>query len=138
LGKVREEIAEVTAEIESDLAFAHANEAKFIPAPETAEELGDLLFSIVNLTRHLKLDAEELLTGANDKFARRFRAVEARIKAQGKAMTDCTMEELDAAWNAVKAEGSHHTPCGNYHVRGSSLPFQSVNTSSFIDKAKIL
>jgi len=105
LGKVREELAEVTEEIESDLAFAHANEAKFVPAPETAEEIGDLLFSIVNLTRHLKLDAEELLTGANDKFARRFRAVEERIKAQGKAMSDCTLEELDAVWNAVKVEG---------------------------------
>jgi MazG family protein len=105
LDKVREEVAEVTAEIESDLQFAQANEAKFVPAPETAEEIGDLLFSIVNLTRHLKLDAEELLTGANDKFARRFRAVEARIKAQGKTMTDCTLEELDAAWNDVKSEG---------------------------------
>ena len=104
LDKVREEVAEVTAEIESDLAFARANEARFAASPETAEEIGDLLFSIVNLTRHLKLDAEELLTGANDKFARRFRAVEARIKAQGKAMTDCTLEELDAAWNDVKAE----------------------------------
>ena len=93
LDKVREEVAEVTAEIESGLASA----------PETAEEIGDLLFSIVNLTRHLKLDAEELLTGANEKFARRFRAVEERIKAQGKAMSDCTLEELDAAWNAVKA-----------------------------------
>jgi uncharacterized protein YabN with tetrapyrrole methylase and pyrophosphatase domain len=76
-----------------------------VPAPETAEEIGDLLFSIVNLTRHLKLDAEELLTGANDKFARRFRAVEARIKARGKTMTDCALEELDAAWNDVKSDG---------------------------------
>lgn len=90
LDKVREEITEVTSEIEGDLAFAHANESKFIPAPETAEEIGDLLFSIVNLTRHLKLDAEELLNGANDKFSRRFRAVEARIKTQGKAMQECT------------------------------------------------
>jgi tetrapyrrole methylase family protein / MazG family protein len=105
LDKVREEVAEVTEEIESDLQFAQANEAKFVPAPETAEEIGDLLFSIVNLTRHLNLDAEELLTGANDKFARRFRAVEDRIKAQGKTMTDCTLEELDAAWNDVKSEG---------------------------------
>jgi MazG family protein len=93
LDKVREEVAEVTAEIESGLA----------PAPETAEEIGDLLFSIVNLTRHLKLDAEELLTGANDKFVRRFRAVEERMAATGKAMGDCSLEELDAAWNAVKA-----------------------------------
>jgi MazG family protein len=104
LEKVREEVDEVTAEIDADLAFAHANETKFIATPETAEELGDLLFSIVNLTRHLKLDAEELLTGANDKFARRFRAVEERIKSQGKGMTECTLEELDAAWNAVKLE----------------------------------
>ena len=102
LDKVREEVAEVTVEMESDLALARAGETKFSPAPETAEELGDLLFSIVNLTRHLKLDAEELLTRANDKFARRFRAVEARITAQGKSMTECTLEELDAAWNALK------------------------------------
>ncbi len=93
----------MTREIESNLAFAAANETKFSATPETAEELGDLLFSIVNLTRHLKLDAEELLTGANDKFARRFRAVEGRIKATGKAMSDCTLEELDATWNEVKA-----------------------------------
>jgi tetrapyrrole methylase family protein/MazG family protein len=104
LDKVREEITEVTAEIETDIAFAHANEAPFTPSPETAEEIGDLLFSIVNLTRHLKLDAEELLTGANDKFARRFRAVEERVKADGKAMTDCTVEELDAVWNTIKGE----------------------------------
>ncbi len=104
LDKVREEIVEVTAEIEKDIAFAHANEAKFAASPETAEEIGDLLFSIVNLTRHLKLDAESLLTGASNKFARRFLAVEARIKAQGKTMSECKLEELDAAWNAVKAE----------------------------------
>jgi len=103
LAKVREELAEVTAEIDVELAFAAANEVKFIAGDKTAEELGDLLFSIVNLTRHLKLDAEGLLTEANDKFARRFRAVEERIKATGKEMSACTLEELDAAWNDVKA-----------------------------------
>jgi MazG family protein len=102
LDKVREEIAEVTAEIENDVAFAHANEAKFISGAKTAEELGDLLFSMVNLTRHLKLDAEELLTAANDKFVRRFRAVEGQIKTQGKTMPECTLAELDAAWEKVK------------------------------------
>jgi len=106
LDKVREEVAEVTAEIESGLASTPDDKAKkFTPAPETAEEIGDLLFSIVNMTRHLKLDAEELLTRANDKFSRRFRAVEAQMAATGKAMNDCTLEELDAAWNSVKAEG---------------------------------
>ena len=108
LDKVREEVAEVTAELESDIAFAAANESNVTPAAETAEEIGDLLFSIVNLTRHLKLDAEELLTAANDKFARRFRAVEERIKASGKSMTECTLDELDAAWNSVKADGLPH------------------------------
>jgi len=103
LEKVREECAEVTAEIESEAAFVAANESKLSATPEMAEELGDLLFSIVNLSRHLKLDAEELLTGANDKFARRFRAVEERIKAKGKAMSECTLEELDAVWDEVKA-----------------------------------
>jgi MazG family protein len=102
LDKVREEVAEVAKEIEDNFAFAQAREAKFVPAPETAEELGDLLFSVVNLARHLKLDAEELLTAANDKFARRFRAVEERILTSGKSMGDCTLDELDAAWNAVK------------------------------------
>jgi len=102
LEKVREEVIEVTAEIESDFAFTHANESKFAASTKTSEELGDLLFSIVNLTRHLKLNAEELLTAANDKFSRRFRAVEERIKAQGKTMSECTLEELDAAWDEVK------------------------------------
>jgi MazG family protein len=104
LAKVREELAEVTAEIDAEIAFAAANEVKFIAGDKTAEELGDLLFSIVNLTRHLKLDAEGLLSEANDKFARRFRAVEEKIKASGKEMSACSLEELDAAWNAVKAD----------------------------------
>ena len=103
LEKVREEVAEVSAEIEAEFAFAQANEQQPDTDPKTAEEIGDLLFSIVNLSRHLKLDAEELLTNANDKFARRFRAVEERIKAQGKNVADCTMEELDVQWNVVKA-----------------------------------
>ena len=76
--------------------------ARVAASPKTADELGDLLFSIVNLTRHLKLDAEELLTAATDKFSTRFKAVEAIIKAKGKEMADCTLDELDAAWDEVK------------------------------------
>jgi MazG family protein len=99
LEKVTEEIAELRAELEPAMADGKA------PAvtPEAAEEIGDLLFALVNLTRHLKLDAENLLTSANDKFSRRFRGVEERIKARGKEMKACTLEELDAAWNEVKA-----------------------------------
>lgn len=105
LEKVTEEVAEVTAEIEADMAFSAANEAKFSARPKTAEELGDLLFSVVNLARHLKLDAEGLLTGANDKFARRFRAMEELLKARGKTMKECSMDELDLVWNEVKKAG---------------------------------
>jgi MazG family protein len=92
LAKVREELGEVASEIEAGAS------------PQTAEEIGDLLFSVVNLTRHLHLHAEELLTAANEKFSRRFRAVEERIKARGQSMKDCPLAELDAAWNEVKAQ----------------------------------
>jgi tetrapyrrole methylase family protein/MazG family protein len=102
LAKVREEIAEVTAEIESPDAPSPEAGAKITATPEIAAELGDLLFALVNLTRHLKLNAEELLTAANDKFARRFRAVEAEFKAAGKPMKGAPLEELDAAWERVK------------------------------------
>jgi MazG family protein len=102
LEKVREEIAEATAEIEADLALVQASETRLPPSEKTAEELGDLLFSIVNLTRHLKLDAEELLTAASDKFTRRFQAMEARLRSEGKTLSACSLAELDAAWNAVK------------------------------------
>jgi tetrapyrrole methylase family protein/MazG family protein len=98
LDKVKEELAEVAAEITP----AGRDSVDTLVRAKTAEEIGDLLFSIVNLTRHLGLEAEGLLTAANEKFARRFRAVEARIKEQGRQMTDCTLDQLDAAWNEVK------------------------------------
>jgi MazG family protein len=103
LDKVAEEIAEVRAEIGPEIS-AKASAA-------VAEELGDLLFSIVNLSRHLHLEAEDLLTAANEKFTRRFRAVEEQIKSQGREMKACTLDELDAAWNEVKrTEGKKSLP----------------------------
>jgi len=94
LAKVREEIDEVQAELAASGGKAD---------PKLAAELGDLLFALVNLTRHLKLHAEDLLAAATDKFARRFRAVEAEFKAAGQPMKGATLEELDAAWERVKA-----------------------------------
>ena len=67
-----------------------------------AEEIGDLLFSVVNLSRFQKLHAEELLAATVRKFSRRFQAVEALVHAAGKQMTDCTLAELDEFWNTVK------------------------------------
>jgi MazG family protein len=103
LEKVAEEIAEVRAELEPALAISPTG-ASAAEKEKMAEEIGDLLFAIVNLTRHLKLEAEGLLNAANDKFARRFRAVEERIRARGKEMKACGLEELEQAWIEVKAE----------------------------------
>ena len=67
-----------------------------------AEEIGDLLFSVVNLSRFQKLHAEELLAATVRKFSRRFQAVEALALEAGKHMSNCSLPELDAFWNAVK------------------------------------
>ena len=71
--------------------------------PKVAEEIGDLLFTVVNLARHLRVDPEDALRGANQKFARRFQAAEQRVKAQGRSWDALTPAELDAEWQAVKA-----------------------------------
>ncbi|MDO5641820.1 MAG: nucleoside triphosphate pyrophosphohydrolase [Paracoccus sp. (in: a-proteobacteria)] len=70
-----------------------------------AEEFGDLLFVMANLARHLDIDPEEALRGANAKFTRRFQAIEAALAAQGRRPEDSTLAEMDALWNAAKAAG---------------------------------
>lgn len=90
LAKVDEELAEVKVEM-------IANQPD-----KLAEELGDLLFATVNLCRHHQLDAESVLRHANLKFERRFREVEKTIKAQGKAVQDCSLDELDQVWGQIK------------------------------------
>lgn len=67
-----------------------------------AEELGDLLFSAVNLGRHLDISAEEALRKCNEKFLSRFREVERQMAQQGKRLADCSMEEMEQAWQAAK------------------------------------
>jgi len=68
------------------------------------DEMGDLLFALVNLARHLELDPEQALRGANDKFERRFRALEKSVEATGRTVRQCTLEELDEFWESVKRE----------------------------------
>ena len=89
-GKISEEVAEVSE------ALAEGN------ADHIAEELGDLLFSVVNVCRLAKVDAEEALTRANDKFASRFRSLEIELKTRNKDFSDCSMPELDAIWDKIK------------------------------------
>lgn len=67
------------------------------------EELGDLMFSLVNVARLANLDAEDALRGANEKFHRRFTEMEADLTARGKSVTTVSQDELEAAWEAAKA-----------------------------------
>ncbi len=69
---------------------------------EVAEEYGDLMFVMANLGRHLGLDPEAALRGANDKFVRRFSAVEAALRAAGRRPEESTLEEMDRLWDEVK------------------------------------
>jgi len=89
-GKIREEASELEEVVASGDAAA------------LQHELGDLLFSVVNLARKLGVDAESALAATNDRFTRRFDAVEQQILAQGKALTDATLAEMDAAWDEAK------------------------------------
>ena len=69
---------------------------------EIDEEFGDLLFAVVNLSRHLDVDPEQALRGANDKFERRFRAMEQAILDSGRALRSLTLAELEQEWRAAK------------------------------------
>jgi tetrapyrrole methylase family protein/MazG family protein len=77
-----------------------------------SEELGDLLFSVVNVCRFLKVDAEGSLRAAVAKFTGRFRAMEAEAAASGKTLSDLTLEEMDALWDQSKAEEGQDSACG--------------------------
>ena len=72
---------------------------------ERAEEIGDLLFVVANLARHMKVDPEAALRGANDKFTRRFRHIEAALAARGVKPGDASLEEMEALWQEAKAKG---------------------------------
>jgi tetrapyrrole methylase family protein / MazG family protein len=92
LDKVEEEFAELRAEWEEGNASA------------AEEEMGDLLFALVNSARFLKIDAEDALRRAVDKFGRRFRKVESVLEQQSRSLADASLEEMDAIWDRVKAE----------------------------------
>jgi ATP diphosphatase len=69
-----------------------------------SEELGDLLFSITNLARHLGIDAEDALRNAGDRFAGRFGAMEAVAEAEGRALSQRDASELEAMWQSAKQQ----------------------------------
>ena len=101
MAKIEEELGELKDEI------AKLGGASVPPAQKEGvkEELGDLIFSVCNLARHLGVDSESALEGTTSKFARRFRAVEAGAKAQGKSLKDMSLVEMDALWDKAKSGG---------------------------------
>jgi len=96
--QVLDKIHEEVAELENAFSDTGADDR----AELIAEELGDLMFSCVNLSRHLKRDAEQLLRSANSKFERRFRHVEAQLQEKGRCLEEATLEEMDDLWQHAK------------------------------------
>jgi MazG family protein len=90
---------EVLSKIEEEV-----REMQFAPKPKQKEELGDVLFAIVNLARHLDLDAESALRKTNRKFERRFAYIENELRARGKSPVQSTLAEMDELWNRAKAQ----------------------------------
>jgi ATP diphosphatase len=91
LAKIREECDEIEAEIDAG------------KTQQAAAEVGDLLFALVNLARHLDADPEAVLRVANRKFERRFAAIEQALAARGRRPEDATLAEMDALWDEAKA-----------------------------------
>ena len=93
---VCDKIREETAEVEEALAAGDA--------ANLFEEVGDLLFSVANLARHLKIDPEAALRAGNAKFERRFAHMEAALAAQDRRLAETDLTELERLWRAAKAE----------------------------------
>ena len=70
------------------------------------EEIGDVLFSVVNLARHMKLDSEDMLRKANSKFVNRFKAIEKELIIRGKEVSTATLVEMDEIWNKIKSKNN--------------------------------
>ncbi len=92
LDKVAEEVEEVRAELEGSSPDQERQ----------AEEIGDLFFALVNLCRHLGVDAESTLRDANAKFMRRFKLVEQEFVRQGRSLEKATLEQMDEVWERIK------------------------------------
>lgn len=91
LDKIEEEIGELRQ------ALAEGNPAK------VTDELGDLIFALVNIGRHVKTDPENALRGTNTKFRRRFNHIETSLNASGSSLESATLEQMEELWQAAKA-----------------------------------
>ena len=93
IAKIREELDEIEAEIDAPSPVAARQE----------DELGDVLFAVANLARHLKLDPEKALRGTNEKFRRRFAHIEKRLAEKGLTPEGAGLDEMEAIWVEAKS-----------------------------------
>ena len=94
--------------IDPVIAKVHEEIAEIAAAPDTAareQEMGDLLFAVVNWARWLNVDPEAALRGTNGRFYRRFHYIEQQVAAQNRAFEDLTLHEMDDLWEAAKTNG---------------------------------
>ena len=103
---VRAKVLEELHEVDDALARAGQPAQRATTPQELAGELGDLLFTVVNWSRHLHIDAEAALRAANDKFERRFARMESLAQARGLELAQLSAEEWDALWNEAKLNAS--------------------------------
>ncbi len=96
IGPVIDKIEEELGELRAELAAGTIDRAR------AGDELGDVLFAVANLARHLKLDPEAALRATNDKFERRFRHIERRLAETGRKPADASLEEMEAFWQEAK------------------------------------
>jgi MazG family protein len=97
MAKVKEELRETNEAIESQ------------QRERIQDEIGDLLFAVVNLARKCKIDAESALQSATDKFVARFNRLEDELKSRGKRLGDVGLDEMDAIWDEIKANAQRRT-----------------------------
>ncbi|WP_417767657.1 nucleoside triphosphate pyrophosphohydrolase [Stappia sp.] len=100
IDKIREETEELSAEIEDEGNLPDDRRDRI------AGEIGDLIFAIANLARHLDIDPEEALKRTNRKFRHRFAAIEDAAEASGRTLDDLTLDEMEAVWQAAKKQPS--------------------------------
>ena len=98
LAKAEEEMRELKAAVADRDGGAGKNRSKRV-----GEELGDVLFVVANIARHLGVDPEAALRDANAKFLRRFASVENALAKEGRKPEDATLEEMDQLWDEAKA-----------------------------------
>ena len=103
IAKVEEELREVKEAITSLATASPSGGGQ--NREMIADEIGDVLFSVVNLARKCKIDAESALQKATDKFVARFNRLEDELKARGKKLGDVDLAEMDAIWNHIKMAG---------------------------------